>query len=294
MSRGESATLLASGTIRPLEAIPQYFDLRLAAGESATVHDPRPPTAVQFRFGGKCGDGGIVELDRDPRFRTAKISGGTESANHHVRAGTWFYRLRCTAGASEGAAVASGRISVTPDSGTRSLPPKPGVNPFVIDGKPWSYSYQSAIPDLDVTFPGTAASFRLHLARGGKDLAFESKSTSLRVPGSALSEGAYTYWFERDGVRQDKSNVLKIDFDQTAPQVYIELPVYGRAWGAGDIHVKGAVLPGWVAAVSDVSVPIDPRTRRFDVMVGAPAGNALAIRLAHPQRGVHYFLRRPK
>ncbi|HEX3762678.1 MAG TPA: hypothetical protein VHW23_28475, partial [Kofleriaceae bacterium] len=46
MNRGETALLTRAGAIRVLEAIPEYFDLRVGAGESLTIHDPRPPTAV--------------------------------------------------------------------------------------------------------------------------------------------------------------------------------------------------------------------------------------------------------
>jgi hypothetical protein len=293
LARGESATVMASGVIRPLEAIPRYFDLRIGVGETVTIHDPRPPTAIQFVFPGTCGEGGVVELDRDPRFVTAKISAGKEAANHLVRPGTWRYRLRCTTGAREGGAVVSGRIAVVADAGTRRLPSRPGVNPFDVDGRPWTFAYQSVIPDLAVKFPGTGSRFRLHLARGGKDLTFESTSNRLVVPGPALSEGKYTYWFDRDGVKQDKVNQLAIVFDQTAPQVYIEQPGDRRPWGGGDIEVRGAVLPGWTAAVEGITIPIDA-TRRFSAKVGAPAGRALAIRLSHPQRGVHYYLRREK
>jgi hypothetical protein len=112
------------------------------------------------------------------------------------------------------------------------------------------------------------------------------------VPGSQLREGTYTYWIDRDGVKQDKVSTLTIDFDQTAPQVYIELPINGQPW-PGDIDVRGAVLPGWSAAVEAIPIPID-RHRRFIAKVGTPGGNALAIRLSHPVRGVHYYLRRPK
>jgi hypothetical protein len=57
--------------------------------------------------------------------------------------------------------------------------------------------------------------------------------------------------------------------------------------------VHGAVLPGWSAAVEEIAIPID-KQRRFTAKVGAPSGRALAIRLSHPQRGVHYYLRRQK
>jgi hypothetical protein len=292
LNRGESATLMKSGQIRPLEAIPSYFDFRITVGETFTIHDPRPPSAVQFHFGGKCPEGGIIEMDRDGRYRTAKVSAGKESANHLVKPGRWAYRLRCTRGGDEGGAVASGVIAVIADSGTRALPKLPPVNTFDVDGRPWSYSYQSVIPDLDVKFPGGGSSFKLHLARGGKELTFDSAKPTLRLQGSQLTEGRYTYWFDRDGVKQDKVNTLSIEFDQTAPQVYIESPGNGTSW-SGDVPVKGAVLPGWTAAVEGVAIPID-KQRRFNANVQPPAGKAIAIRVAHPQRGVHYYLRRQK
>jgi hypothetical protein len=265
--------------------------MRITAGEgNFTIHDPRPPTAVQFQFGGKCPDGGIIEMDKDRRYRTAKVSAGKESANHLVRGGGWFYRLRCSTAAGDGPMVASGRIAVVADGGTRRLPDKPGVSPFSPNGMLWTIGYQSVIPDIAVTFPGAGNNFVLHLARGGKDLTFPSKSTKLKIEGKQLSEGTYLYWFDRDGVKQDKLNSLKIQFDNTAPQVYIELPVNGRPW-VGDIDVRGSVVPGWTAAVETAAIPLDG-ARRFIAKVGQPPGRALAIRLSHPQRGVHYYLRR--
>ncbi len=292
MNRGESATLLKTGQIRPLEAIPNYFDIQIVAGEgNFAIHDPRPPVAIQFQFAGKCPTGGIIEMDKDPRYRTAKVSGGKEAANHLVKSGTWAYRLRCTSGAGEGAAVASGRITVVADGGTRKLPDKPGVSPFEPNGMLWTIGYQSVIPDIAVTFPGGGTNFTLHLARGGKDSTFPSTSTKFKIEGKQLSEGNYTYWFDRDGVRQDKTNSLKIQFDNTAPQVYIELPINGKPWPAGDLDVRGSVVPGWAAAVGGASIPLDS-ARRFIAKVQQPSGRALAIRLSHPQRGVHYYLRR--
>lgn len=292
MARGESASLTKAGLIRVIEAIPSYFDFRITAGESLTIHDPRPPTALQLQFGGKCTGGGIIELDKDGRFRTAKVSGGKEAANVSIASGSWHYRLRCTTNGNEGAAVASGRIAVTRDDGRRALPKQPPQNPIDADGRTWTVSYQSVIPTLVISFRGTGSKFRLHLAQGGNDQTFDSSKPSVTVPGSKLKEGTYTYWFDSDGVKQDKISTLKIDFDQTAPQVYIESPANGRPW-TGDLDVRGAVLPGWAAAVDGITIPIDGQ-RRFSAKVGQPAGTALAIRLSHPQRGVHYYLRRAK
>jgi hypothetical protein len=293
MNRGESASLAKAGTIRVLEAIPGYFDFRVTAGETFTIHDPRPPTAVQFLFGDRCPAGGVIEMDRNAQYRTAKVSAGKATANLAVGPGGWAYRLRCTAGGDEGAAVASGRIVVLRDDGRRRLPKNPPLNSIDADGRTWRISYQSQIPNLQVHARGaTGAAFKLHLATEGKEQTFAAKKPAVTVPGTQLKEGTYTYWFDIDGVKQPKPSTLKIDFDQTAPQVYIEAPVNGRPWN-GDIDVRGAVLPGWTAAVEGLPVPID-KARRFIAKVGRPPGNALAIKLSHPQRGVHYYLRRGK
>jgi hypothetical protein len=292
MSRGETALLTRSGAIRVIEAIPGYFDFRVVAGESLTIHDPKPPTAVQFQFDGKCPDGGIIELDHDARFRTAKVSAGRDFANALLAGGAWAYRLRCTARDTEGGAVASGRISVVRDDGRRPLPRAQGVNDIDADGRTYRISYQSAIPNVVVHIRNPGAAHRLHLASAGKEQTFDSAIAAITVPGGQLHEGAYTYWIDRDGVKQDKVSTLIIDFDQTAPQVYIESPINGEPW-TGDIDVRGAVLPGWSAAVEEIAIPID-KQRRFAAKVGAPSGKALAIRLSHPQRGVHFYLRRPR
>lgn len=292
MHRGESAILTRSGAIRVLEANPTYFDFRVAAGETLTIHDPKPPTSVQLQFDGKCGSGGIIEVDRDGRFRTAKVSAGRDFANVLIPAGSWAYRLRCTTNGAEGAAVATGRIVVARDDGRRPLPKNQGVNDIDVDGRNYRISYQSSIPNVVVHVKGPSARYRLHLATGGKEQTFDAASQAITVPGAQLREGTYTYWVDRDGVKQEKVSTLSIDFDQTAPQVYIESPINGQAW-TGDLDVRGAVLPGWAATVDAVAIPVD-KQRRFTAKVGTPAGTALAIRLAHPQRGVHYYLRRAK
>jgi hypothetical protein len=292
LNRGESAWLTRTGAIRSVDAIPTYFDLRVVAGESLTIHDPKPPTAVQFQFDGKCADGGIIEVDRDGRFRTAKVSAGREFANVMVGVGDLSYRLRCSANGVDGSAVASGRIVARRDDGRRPLTKYQPVNDIDADGRNYRISYQSAIPSVVVHVANAGRTTRLHLAAAGKEQTFDSTTQTVTLPGVQLHEGTYSYWLDRDGVKQDKVSTLTIDFDQTAPQVYIESPVNGQPW-AGDIDVRGAVLPGWSAAVEAIAVPVDSQ-RRFSAKVGIPAGNALAIRLSHPQRGVHYYLRRAK
>ncbi len=293
LNRGESATIAKNGQIHPLEAIPTYVDFKVAVGETLAIHDPKGATAVQFEFGGKCPNGGVVELDHDQRFRSSKLSAGKDAANLMVSGGSWAYRLRCTTGGDEGNAVASGRIAVLRDDGRRALPKTQPTNDIDADGRNYRISYQSAIPSLRVLYKGpSGTAFKLHFASGGKEDTFDG-GVKIVVPGTKLHEGTYTYWFDRDGEKDPKVSTLKIDFDQTAPQVYIESPVNGVAW-TGDVDVRGAVLVGWTAAVDTITIPIDGQ-RRFAAKVAPPTGqNALAIKLSHPQRGVHYYLRRAK
>jgi len=290
MNRGETASLAKNGTIRVVEAIPTYFDFRIAVGETVTIHDPKGNTAVKFGFGGKCAGGGFIEMDKDNRYRTAKVSAGKDDANLSVGVGGWAYRLRCSSASGDTAPVASGRLVVTRDSGSRALPKQEATNEIDADGRNYRISYQSVIPTIAVRIKGEGAPFTLHIATGGKEETFPSNSPKIKVPGAKLKEGQYTYWIDRNGVKDPKVSTLTIDFDNTAPQVYISSPVNGRPW-EGEIDVRGAVLPGWTAAVDAITIPIDGQ-RRFAAKVGKPPGNALAIKLSHPQRGVHYYLRR--
>ncbi len=291
MKTGESASLEKAGAIHQTAKIPDYHDLRVIVGETPTftVHDPKGMTAMQFAFNGKCPAGGTIEMDNDPRFRTARISAGKQAANILAEPGAWSYRLVCAGGG----AVASGRFIVRRDAGTRRLPKDPPVNPIDADGRTYRISYQSLIPNVKIKASGTGKTFKLHLATAGSEETFESTKPTFTIDGKKLKEATYTYWVDRDGVRQDKASTLIINFDQTAPQVYIESPVNGKPWGA-ELDVRGAVLPGWSAKVDVVEIPIDKHTRRFVAKVPPPRdAQALAIRLSHPQRGVHFYLRRP-
>src|SRR5439155_21866702 len=143
---------------------------------------------------------------------------------------------------------------------------------------------------VKIKYAGSGSSFKLHLATGGAEETFEAEKPQFTVPGSKLKEATFTYWIDHDGVKQDKVSTLIINFDQTAPQVYIELPLNNQPFAA-DIEVKGAILPGWTARVDVTEIPVDKSTRRFNAKVSPPDGQALAIRLSHTPRGVHFYLR---
>jgi hypothetical protein len=289
---GEAASMAKTGNIQQKAKIPDYYDMQVVVGQDSafTIHDPRGSTAIQFSFAGKCGGAGTIEMDTDARFRTPRITGGKDAANLMAEAGAYAYRLVCGGGNIGG----SGRIIVKRDSGQRPIPKDPPVNPIDADGRTYRISYQSLIPNIKIKASGTASKYKLHIATGGVDEVMESTKPTFTVDGKKLKEATYTYYVERDGVKDSKVSTLIIDFDQTAPQVYISDPQNGRPFGA-EVKVAGAVLPGWTAKVEGVEIPVDKNTRRFNATVGPPQGaTALAIRLSHPQRGIHYYLRRGK
>ena len=291
IGRGQNATVQKAGTINPGDVvIPKYFDFRVVIGETPnfTIHDPAGATALQFDFNGKCPGGGEVEVDQDSRFRTPRVSAGKESANILMKSGGWQYRLRC----ENGRTVASGRLVIAHDSGARPLPKDPPRFPIDADGRNYRIDYQSQIPNIKVKTSISGASV-LHLATGGAEQTYDSTTGSFDLPGKDLKEATYTFWVEHGG-EKSKVSTLKIGFDQTAAQVYISSPTNGQPWGP-EIEVRGATLPGWTAKVDGLEIPVDKSTRRFSAKVAPPTvGNALAIRLSHPQRGVHYYLRRPE
>lgn len=294
LGRGESALLTGAGALRVLVAVPEVADVAIAVGDSATLHDAKGAAAVQFRFGDKCPAGGVIELDQSSSFKSPSVSAGSGAANLLVGSGSYSYRLRCDDADSR--PVASGRLSVVRDGGKRALPAAPPPFQFDADGRTYRVGYQSAIPTMNVVWKGaTGSGFTLRLARAGKDQSFPSSDPFYSIPGSKLSEGTYTVWFEKSGARS-KVSTLIIDFDNTAPTVYIDQPDDGAAWPSGELTVAGAVLPGWAVSVDGVALPLD-KQRRFRAQVPAPSGDtagALAIRVSHPQRGVHYYLRRPR
>ena len=287
LGRDETATLTKSGAIHQEVRIPAYFDFALPVGESATVHDPKPPTAVKFDFNGKCPNGGYIEVSNDGKFRAPGISRGKESANLSLGGG-WAYRLRC--GEDGGPIAAQGRVSVIRDDGRRRLPDKDPTFRIEDEGRPITFDYQSQIPSFEFRAKGGGRSFVLHLASGGKDETFDSATPTVTVPSKQLHEGLYTFYFERDGVK-GKVSTLKIGFDNKVAQVYIQSPPNGKPF-EGDVAVAGLVVPGWTAKVGKDDVPMDAQ-HRFRGSFPPPAGKAFAIRLYNPKRGVHYFLCRP-
>jgi hypothetical protein len=285
LQHGETAVLTADGAIEIIDKIPRYFDLRVTAGESFVIHDPRPGTAVRFGF--ECpGGAGSVELIKGGAKRTTTGSDG--GANAMLSEGNWTYRQRCDGAAK---VVKRGRVDVRRGSAQRELPRgQASTNKVKADGMDTTIIYQNRVPNLEFSWPGaTGSGITLHLSRG-KQKSIAVTGTSVVVPGGDLSEGRSTFYFTNAAGAKSPVSRLDIQFDNATPTVYIESPDAVAAFPA-QIEVKGATLSGWSVSIDGAAVPVD-KHGRFSTQIGAPAANALAIKLSHPKQGVHYYLRR--
>jgi len=285
LQHGETAILTSDGSIEIVDKIPKYFDLRVNPGESFTVHDPRPGTAVRFGFECKSG-GGSVELIKSGAKR---VTTGTDGANAMLAQGDWTYRQRCD---GSNRIVKKGRIVVKRDDAHRELPRgQADLNRVKADGVRYTVTYQNLFPNVEFKWPKpTGSGIVLHLTKGAKKKTYPADGGVVTVPGKELSEGASTFFFTNADGDQSATSFLDVIFDNAVPSVYIESPPAIAAFPA-QIDISGATLTGWSVFIDSAAVPVD-RHGRFTVQVGPPSANALAIKLSHPKQGVHYYLRR--
>jgi hypothetical protein len=118
-------------------------------------------------------------------------------------------------------------------------------------------------------------------------------SGSAALPAGALGEGTYRFWFDVDGHPDQRSaeTTLVIGFDNAAPAAEIQSPREGQPL-TPTVHVSGVAAEGSSVTVSGVSIAVDGQGRFSGDVPGPAEGHrVLAVRIAHPARGVHYFIR---
>jgi hypothetical protein len=298
VTAGERAELKHTGQLLVLDQAPARADVVITAGESPMVHDPRPPTAVGIRFGSACAGEGIVEVSESAGFRgELVVSKGKGQANVRVdrRPSVHHYRVRCIEqGGLADRATIEGTIRVVRDAATRDLPRAAPTNTVDADGRRYTVLFQNRLPQLTFQWPGTSdkGPYKLRLVpERGQPQTFDSGQPTYRARAGELDEGTYEYYFEGASTRS-KSSVLRIEFDNAAPTASLQLPAVSQSWRGSSVEVAGTALPGSEVSVDGTAVPLD-RQGRFSTEVKLPAASgAIAVRLAHPRLGLHYYLRR--
>lgn len=298
LTLGERASLDRGGSIETRGRAPEYADLVISAGESASVHDPRPPTAVAIDFAGVCPAEGVVEVATSRRFKGAlRMSTGTAKAHVLLDRGSHFYRVRCLeGGVPEPRARQSGRLQVLRDDGTRQMPRRAPKNPVAADGRRYTVLYQNRLPEIELYWrnPGAGGPYQLHIVpERGKAQVLSTAEPRYQLASGKLDEGTYRFFFTAKGGIQSRTSTVRIDFDNAAPSAYLRAPRVSQAWKGDTIAVAGAALPGWDVSIGGNEVSTDGQGR-FSITVPRPSGQrALAVKLSH-RRGTHYYLRRDR
>jgi hypothetical protein len=276
-------------------AAPRRSQFTVRAGESFVVHDGSPPTAVGLRFGGVCAEGGVVELMQGRRVKAS--AAGEAKANLLVPAGSFRYRVRCVS--KDGfarSAAADGSVRVVADSGSAALPKSPPPTVVDLDGRSYRVLYQNVLPDVTVRWRGAPSKgpYELILAGGNAARTIKTKKPEYIFDSGEIDEGSYSLVFQvaGDTKQQSRATDLSVRFDNASPSARLMEPKSGSFTGGSTVRVAGVAADGWRVSVGDTDIPLD-RQRRFSANWSVPPEqDGLAVRLAHPNHGIHYYLRK--
>jgi hypothetical protein len=264
------------------------------AGESATLHDGRPPLAVRVRFEQLCPGEAVLELGGHGH-RIERLA-GTRAVVLRLGPGTRPYRVRCAGDGSKAAPRATGVLSLRRDTGYVPLPRRAPVNVIDADGRRYTVLFQTRLPQLTFAWPRAAGAtgLELHLESTAGDRVLPVASPSRPLPSGTLQEGTYTWWYSASDGKQSPKTTVSIRFDNAAPTAqFFRVPTDAPGdRPRGSIPVDGVTVEGARVSVGGEPLSLDGRGR-FHAEVAPQAGDdAVAVRLEHPRSGVHYYVRR--
>jgi hypothetical protein len=272
---------------------PDWADFSANAGDSFFVHVKNPPVALELRFEGKCQNGAVVQVGK--KF----MSTGTSKANVLLGRGNKRYRVRCLdeEGRPDDDSVARGRITVLRDSGVSRLPRSAPSSVVETDGRRYKVMYQNRLPNISVRWPQAPAGqkYVLHMFRGGKKkTVIPTKRPEYVLSSGELKEGVHRFRYEAMGTmsRISKTTTIQIRFDNAAPKASIAEPRGGSFKPGARVKVSGVAVPGWKVSSGGRVLEMDEQHRFKGEVSHAAAYRALPLRLSHPKRGVHYYIRR--
>lgn len=286
VSSGQRARVKGPGRLSVEGRGLAYADVEVRVGESVVIHDPAPPTAVRFDFAGACAGGGTIQL-RGPRGE-GRYGVGELAVALPLAAGRHRYELRC-----DSKVVERGTVNVTKDTGTRRLAPSPPATRLEADGRSYTVLYQNRLPKVELAWPKPPATapFQLVHEHDGRTQTIPLEAPSHTFAAGKLLEGEHTFHFEGGGKVSRRTRV-RIAFDNAAPTAALEGPVTLSARPGDPVTIGGHVLPGWRVSVEGQTPSKDPQGR-FTAQVDMPNDRrALQVRLEHPERGTHLYLRR--
>ena len=185
-------------------------------------------------------------------------------------------------------------------NGTRcavSVRPVPPVDELATReaGRRYTVRYQNLLPSVTLNWPDAPPAERYQafiVPPRGKRRELPGQGSTRRLPAGKLREGEHRFWFQAVGGKRSKQGTVKIVFDNTSRTAYLSRPAVGEGVEAGAVRVAGAALSRSEVSVGELRIPLD-RQGRFNAEVPVASERvALAVRVAHPATGVHYYLRR--
>jgi hypothetical protein len=288
LSMGQRGLLRADGTTTVQGRGLAHADLVVAVGESLTIHDPSPPTAVRFMFGSHCPAGGTLLLTAGAD--RGDFAAGKSAVALALASGNHPYELRCL---GEKSAAAAGTLAVQQDAGTRPVPLSAPATSVVADGRNYTVLYQNQLPVISLRWPDapTAGSYSLQVSgpRGNQTLSCAGPQHTFAS--GALAEGTHRLVF-RAGPRTSAPTTVSVRFDASAPRASLETPAVPTVAPGGQLVISGTAMPGWTVEVGGQRL-VQDELNRFSGQAMMPADvRAVSVRLQHPTRGAHVYLRR--
>lgn len=267
-----------------------YFDLSVTAGGSLLVHDPAPPTAIAIEFGDHCTGVGIVERQGG---KGAVSASGKGQASLAFERGRHSYQLFCISpDGKRGPPAAKGSITVLADAGTMALPTRAPSTVVNTDGRDYTVLYQNLLPQVTVRWPNApeASSYALVVTSSGRTQRVSAGNPSHSFSPGQLGEGAHSFQWMTSSGRRSRPSRATIRFDNAAPKASIVSPVDGSFRPGASVAVSGIALPGWQVRARGETLHMDGQQRFSGSVQSGPRG--IVLTFTHPERGVHYYLRR--
>jgi hypothetical protein len=265
-------------------------DLSLPLGVTAQVHDPKPPSAIAFALGDKCGGKpAVLEQASRPGRYSASASGAARLVAWFP-AGSTAYRVRCQPDQG-GKVVATGRISVQRDAAERQVTRRAPELEVELDGRKYTAMYQTLLPRVRVRPSSPVSGGMVRVRSGATSRDYPLAKGALTLESGQLKEGEHSLTLEGGSARGQAATLI-IRFDNAAPTAYLESAQALARNADGTFTLRGGALPGSEVSVDGARVPLDAEGR-FETRASlAPGARGFGVAIKHPRAGSHYYVRR--
>jgi hypothetical protein len=283
LTRNGTRVVLASGppSEAPPPAPPTEDEIRLEAGHSLVIHDPKGQAPVRFLFGAGCPEGSVqlqAEGSAPPRASEWSSHG---SAVLRVEPGTFEYRLQCRASPNESLRDHSqGTVTVLNDDGEKPLDARPDAATIDVNGRQYTVLFHGGPPQVTFRWPDAppAPRYMLALTFQGRTRKVYGRQPVYGFAAGELGEGTYQAQFSAKGIASDRS-VVAVRFDTSTRIVSLNL---------NSPQVTARALEGWSLEYRGASLPKGPDGGfSFSIEPGTPHATLWA---RYPGRTPHVYL----